>query len=122
MLISDNLPVRKCYIDSNIIARILRRFFLRIILKWTSIEAHVYMRRHQDAKVQHFDASNVIYHTFSNGAVSYRLNGENINIMLESVTKPFACNLLRGNSTLILTLIYCFTLMTHTKKRKNIKI
>ena len=75
MLISDNKPVRKSYFDSNIIARILRRFFLRIFLKQTSTEAHVYMRRHQDAKVKHFDVSNVIYHKFSHGAA--------VNVMLE---------------------------------------
>ena len=57
--------------------------FLRIILKRTSTEAHVYMRRHQGAKDEHFDVSNVIYHKFSNGAVSYTLNGENVNVMLE---------------------------------------
>ena len=85
VLISDNLPVRKSIFDSNIIVKILQRFFLRIILKRTSIEAHVYMRRHQDAKVKHFDVSNVIYHKFSHGAVSYTLNGENVNAMLESV-------------------------------------
>ena len=68
--------------DKN--ARILQRFFfLRIILKRTSTEAHVYMRRHQGAKVEHFDVSNVIYHNFSRGAVSYTLNGENVNVMLE---------------------------------------
>ena len=53
-------------------------------MKWTSTEAHVYMRRHQGAKVKHFDVSNVIYHNFSHGAVSYTLNGENVNVMLES--------------------------------------
>ena len=58
-------------------------FFPRIILRRTSTEAHVYMRRHQGAKVKHFDASNVIYYKFSNDAVSYTLNGENVNIMLE---------------------------------------
>ena len=87
MLISDNLPVRKSYFDSNIIenenARILPRFFLRIILKRTSTEARVYMRRHQRAKVKHFDVSNVIYHKFSHGAVSYTLNGKKVNVMLE---------------------------------------
>ena len=41
------------------------------------------MRRHQDAKVEHFDVSNVIYHKFSHGAVSYTLNGEDVNVMLE---------------------------------------
>ena len=50
----------------------------------TSTEARVYMRRHQGAKVKHFDVSNVIYHKFSHGAVSYTLNGENVNVMLES--------------------------------------
>ena len=89
MLISDNLPVRKSYFDSNIIARILRRFSLRIILKRTSTEAHVYMRRHQDAKVKHFDVSNVIYRKFSHGAVSDTLNGKNVNVMLELIVLVF---------------------------------
>ena len=62
---------------------ILRRFFLRIILKRRSTVAHVYMRRHQGAKVKHFDVSNVIYHKFSHGAFSYTLNGENVNVILE---------------------------------------
>ena len=43
------------------------------------------MLRHQDAKVKHFDVSNAIYHKFSHGAVSYMLNGENVNVMLESM-------------------------------------
>ena len=59
------------------------RFFLRIILKRTLTEAHVYMRRHQGVKVKHFDVSNEIYHKFSHGAVSYTLNGENVSVMLE---------------------------------------
>ena len=57
-------------------------FFLWIILKPMSTEGHVYMRSHQGAKVKHFDIS-VIYHKFSHGAVSYTLNGENVNVMLE---------------------------------------
>ena len=92
MLISDNLPVRKSYFDSNIIqnekARILQRFSPRIILKRMSTEAHVYMRRHQGAKVKHCDVSNVIYHKFSHGAASYTLNGENVNVMLEFNMTP----------------------------------
>ena len=48
-----------------------------------STEAHVYMQPHQGAKVKHFDVSNVIYHKFSHDAVSYTLNGENVNVMLE---------------------------------------
>ena len=69
-------------------------FFLRIILKRTSTEAHVYMQRHQGAKVEHFDVSNVIYHKFSHGAVSYTLNGENINVMLVSYNKK--CDFLKS--------------------------
>ena len=38
---------------------------------------------HQVGKVERFDVSNVIYHRFSHGAVSYTFNGENVNIMLE---------------------------------------
>ena len=52
-------------------------------MKLTSTGAHVYMRRHQRAKLKHFDVSNVIYHKFSHGAVSYTLNGENVYVMLE---------------------------------------
>ena len=65
-------------------------FFLRTILKRTSIQAHVYTRRHLSAKVELFDVSNVIYHKFSHGAVSYMLNGENVNIMLEFVINHVA--------------------------------
>ena len=54
--------------------------FLRIILKRTWTEAHVYMRRHQGSKVKHFDVFNVIYRKFSHCAVSYTLNGENVNV------------------------------------------
>ena len=57
--------------------------FLRIIFKSTSTKAHVYMRRYQGAKFEHFDVSDVIYHKFSHGADSYTLNGKNVNVMLE---------------------------------------
>ena len=57
--------------------------FLKIILKRMSTEAHVYIRRHQGAKFENFDFSNVIYHKFSHGAVSYTLNGENAYVILE---------------------------------------
>ena len=52
-------------------------------MRRTSTGAHVYMRRHQGAKVKHLDVSNVIYHKFSHGAVSYTLNGDTVNVMLE---------------------------------------
>ena len=52
----------------------------------TSTKAHVYMRRHQCAKFEHVDVSDVIYHKFSHGAVSYTLNGKNVNVILESAT------------------------------------
>ena len=59
-------------------------FLLWTILKRTSTEAHVYMRRHQGV-------SNVIYHKFSHGAVSYTINGENVNVMLEyKITRVLA--------------------------------
>ena len=45
------------------------------------------MQRHQGAKVEHFDVSNVIYHKFSHGTVSYTLNGKNVNVMLECLMK-----------------------------------
>ena len=35
-------------------------------------------------EIKHFDVSNVIYHKFSHGAVSYTLNGENVKVILES--------------------------------------
>ena len=57
--------------------------FLWTILKRMLSEAHVYMQRHQGAEVENFDVSNVIYHRFSHGAISYTLNGENVNVMLE---------------------------------------
>ena len=41
------------------------------------------MQLNQGAKVEHFDINNMIYHKFSHGAISYMLNGENVNIMLE---------------------------------------
>ena len=41
------------------------------------------MRRHWGARVGRFDICNVIHHKFSHGAVSYALNGENVNVVLE---------------------------------------
>ena len=64
-------------------------------MKRTSTEAHVYMRRHQGTKVKHFGVSNVIYCKFLNGAVSYTLIGETINVMLE-----YRMNFLVGISSL----------------------
>ena len=59
-------------------------------MKRMSTEAQVYMQSHQGAKVKHFDVSNVIYHKFSHGAVSYKLNGENVNVMLEFALNDFS--------------------------------
>ena len=58
-------------------------------MKRTSTEAHDYMLRHQGAKVEHFDVSNVMYHRFSHDGVSYTLNGENVKVML--VSSLFEC-------------------------------
>ena len=56
-------------------------FFLRIILKQTPTEAHVYIRHYQGAKFEHFDVSNVKYQKFSHSAVSCMLNGKNNNML-----------------------------------------
>ena len=56
------------------------------------------MRRHQGAKVKHFDVSNVIYHKFSHGTVSYTLKGEKVNVMLEFHLKTFCLKLLISQS------------------------
>ena len=34
-------------------------------------------------KTRKLNVSNVTYHKFSHGAISYMLNGENVNVMLE---------------------------------------
>ena len=80
VLINDNLRV-----SENCGTKMLGycAVFLRIVLKWTSTEAHVYMRRHQGEKCRYFGVSDVIYHEFSHGAASFTLNGENVNVMLE---------------------------------------
>ena len=52
------------------------------ILKRSSTEAHVYMRHHQGAKVENFD---IIYQKFSHGAGFYTINGENVNVLLETI-------------------------------------
>ena len=89
----DNLPVRKSNFDSNIIARILRRFFFvffffstdyfeadvdRSTVKFT---CDVIKTRKLNT---YYDVSNVIYHKFSHGAVTFTLNRENVIVMLES--------------------------------------
>ena len=52
-------------------------------MNYLEADDDVYMGRHQGAKVEHFEVSNVIYHKFSHRAVSYTLNGENVNVMLQ---------------------------------------
>ena len=37
----------------------------------------------KERKLHIFDVSNVIYHKFSHGVVSFTLNGEKVNVMLE---------------------------------------
>ena len=63
------------------------------------------MPRHQDMKVTHFDVSNIIYHKFSHGAISYTLNGENVNVMLELLLMLIKVNgyTVRGSNSAILT-------------------
>ena len=46
-------------------------------------------------KVEHFHVSNVIYHKFSHGAVSYTLNGENVDVKLElAIITAYICILI----------------------------
>ena len=56
---------------------------------WTSTEAHVYMRRHQGAKVEHFDVSNVIITNFHTAPFPIHSMGENVNVMLEFIIITF---------------------------------
>ena len=81
VLISDNLPVRKSYFDSNIISRILRRFFYDYFeadVDKSTFACDLIKTRKLNTTI------NVIYHRFSHGPVSYTLNGENVKVMLES--------------------------------------
>ena len=73
-------------------------------LKRMSTEAHVYMRRHQGAKVKHFDVSNVICHKFSDGAAFYMLNVKNVNVILEWELTLKGKNLLLLEQILLLKL------------------
>ena len=114
MLKSDNILVRKSYFNSNIIARILQRFFLLIILKRTSTEAHVYMGRHQTVKVKHFfDVSNVIYHKFSHGPVSYNAQWGNrerhVKIFVKALLFQYLCH--NGNKNPDFCLVCNMTLL-----------
>ena len=77
-LVSNTLPVRKNYFDSNIVQNANKGYcdvFRRIILKRTSTEARVFIRRPDGAKFDQVDVRNEIYHKFLYGAVSYMLNG-----------------------------------------------
>ena len=89
VFISNNLLVRKNYFDSNIVwnenVRIMpcfpKDYFEADVDRSTCLHA-----TSSRCKCKHFDISNVIYHKFSHGAASYKLCGENINVMLESMT------------------------------------
>ena len=48
-----------------------------------STEVNVYKRRHQMRYFARTTLVTVIYHKFSHDDVSYRINGENVNVMLE---------------------------------------
>ena len=53
------------------------------ILKRTSPEVKCLHPTSSKREMCSSSVSNVIYHNFSNGAISYTLNGENVNVMLE---------------------------------------
>ena len=101
--------MRKNYFDSNIVwnENVRVFIFLRIILKRTLTEAHVYMGRHQGAKCKHIDVSDVIYHKFSHDATSYTLNGENVSVTFELMILISAVDLLSdstGNDMVMMTI------------------
>ena len=50
------------------------------------------MRSHQGTKCELFGISKVIYHKFSHGSASSMLNGENVNVMLESSISYTLCS------------------------------
>ena len=52
-------------------------------------EAPVYMRRHQGAKFENFDVSNVIYQKFSHAPLPIGSMGKNVNVMLKLTIKSF---------------------------------
>ena len=89
MLISDNLPVRKSYFDSNIIYRMRMQGYCDVykwtILKRTSPEVKCLHLTSSRREMCTLSVSNVIYHKFSHGAAFYTLNGKNVNVMLESL-------------------------------------
>ena len=77
------------------------------------------MRRHQGAKVEHFDVSNVIYHKFSHGGVSYMLNGKNVNAMLELYIHYFVA----GKNLIVASAVCCYFCVlyvdiTYSKRKK----
>ena len=64
------------------------------------------MRCHQGAKSKQFDISDVILHKFSHGAASYTINGENVNVMLESYFISSVIRYQKFNP--FKSLFYCF--------------
>ena len=71
-------------------------------MKRTSSETHVYIRRHQGAKVDNLDVSNMIDYKFLHGGVSYTPNGGKVNVMLEFVLKVFLCEYASEKSSTLL--------------------
>ena len=57
--------------------------FQRTILQRTSIEVNVYNATSSNALFCTHYVNNVIYHKFSHSDVSYRFNGNNVNVMLQ---------------------------------------
>ena len=86
MLISDNSPVRINYFNSNIIQNENARYcdvFKWTVLSWTSPEVKCLHMASARCKMCTLNVSNVIYHKFSHGTVSYWVNGKNANVMLK---------------------------------------
>ena len=63
----------------------LLQCFQRTSLQQTSTEVNVYMRRHQTRSSARTTLVTLIYHKFSHDDVSFRINGENINVSFRIV-------------------------------------
>ena len=77
--------LRKSYFDSTNIEwkyKDIATFFSTDYFE-ADVDRSTCLHATSSRRVKHFVVSDMIYHKFSHGAVSYTLNGKNINIMLE---------------------------------------
>ena len=91
MLISDNTQIRKNYYNFNMIqkgnAMLLRRFPKDYFAADVDRSKCSHATSSKALFCVHY-VGNVIYYKFSHNDVSYRFNGENVNVMLELLVTP----------------------------------